>query len=87
MFSERYKEIPDNIRTVLGDFWVAIANTKQNITYSIGQRINQLGKVVETRNFTAQYNDTPLGITLVKEYKGKLYVGSLDQNFIGVFGV
>ncbi|KAG5618399.1 hypothetical protein H5410_018223 [Solanum commersonii] len=78
--------IPDNIRrTVLGDFWEAIANTKQNITYSIGQRINQLGKVVKTRHFTAQCNDTPLGITLVKEYKGKLYVGSLDQNFIGVY--
>ncbi|XP_055825426.1 protein STRICTOSIDINE SYNTHASE-LIKE 11-like [Solanum dulcamara] len=77
--------IPDNIRTALGDFGVAIANTKQNTTYSIGQRINQLGKIVETRNFTAQYNDTPLGLTLVQEYKGKLYIGSLDQNFIGVY--
>ncbi|XP_049367298.1 protein STRICTOSIDINE SYNTHASE-LIKE 10-like [Solanum verrucosum] len=47
----KFEGIPDNIRrTVLGDFWEAIANTKQNITYSIGQRINQLGKVVETRH-------------------------------------
>ncbi|KAJ8553761.1 hypothetical protein K7X08_024439 [Anisodus acutangulus] len=79
------KGIPDNIRrTVLGDFWVAIANTKQNTTFSIGQRINKFGKIVETRNFTAQY-DTPIGITSVQEYKCRLYVGSLDQNFIGVY--
>ncbi|XP_006345201.1 protein STRICTOSIDINE SYNTHASE-LIKE 11-like [Solanum tuberosum] len=79
--------IPDNIkRTVLGDFWVAISNTKQRTTFSLGQRINRFGKVVETCNFTAQYK-SPNGITEVQEYKGKLYVGSLDQNFIGVFGV
>ncbi|KAJ8553762.1 hypothetical protein K7X08_024440 [Anisodus acutangulus] len=79
--------IPDNIkRTVLGDFWVAIANTKQHTTFSIGQRINRFGKVVETRNFTDQFN-TPNGITEVQEYNGKLHVGSLDQNFIGVYRV
>ncbi|XP_059305981.1 protein STRICTOSIDINE SYNTHASE-LIKE 11-like isoform X2 [Lycium ferocissimum] len=79
--------IPDNIkRTVLGDFWVAISNTKQHTTFSIGQRINQFGKVMETRNFTDQYN-TPNGITEVQEHNGRLYVGCLDQNFIGVFRV
>ncbi|XP_060206521.1 protein STRICTOSIDINE SYNTHASE-LIKE 11-like [Lycium barbarum] len=79
--------IPDNIkRTVLGDFWVAISNTKQHTTFSIGQRINQVGKVVEARNFTDQYN-TPNGITEVQEHNGRLYVGCLDQNFIGVFRV
>ncbi|PHT47751.1 hypothetical protein CQW23_11959 [Capsicum baccatum] len=77
----------DNIkRTVLGDFWVAIANTKQHATFSIGQRINQLGEVVETRDFTDQYN-SPNGISEVQEHNDKLYVGSLDQNFIGVFRV
>ncbi|KAK4735450.1 hypothetical protein R3W88_009711 [Solanum pinnatisectum] len=76
--------IPDNIKsTVLGDFWVAISNTKQPTTFSLGQRINRFGKVVETCNFTDQYN-SPNGITEVQEYKGKLYVGSLDQNFVGV---
>ncbi|KAM3318901.1 protein STRICTOSIDINE SYNTHASE-LIKE 10 [Capsicum chacoense] len=80
---------PDNIkRTVSGDFWVAVV--KLNILppfISRGQRLDQLGQVIETRDFTAQYRLSPAGISEVQEYKGKLYVGSLDQNFVGVYNV
>ncbi|PHT47750.1 hypothetical protein CQW23_11958 [Capsicum baccatum] len=82
---------PDNIkRTVSGDFWVAVI--RRNILpfppfTSRGQRLNQLGQVIETRDFTAQYILSPAGISEVQEYKGKLYVGSLDQNFVGVYNV
>ncbi|XP_049367457.1 protein STRICTOSIDINE SYNTHASE-LIKE 10-like [Solanum verrucosum] len=80
---------PDNIkRTVSGDFWVAVVSVKLKLLIiptiiSTGQRMNQSGRVVETRDFTAQYT-SPNGITEVHEYNDKLYIGSLDQNFIGV---
>ncbi|CAN4088299.1 unnamed protein product [Withania somnifera] len=78
---------PDNIkRTVSGDFWVAVVSVKLRIILtivSIGQRMNELGLVVETRDFTDQYRSLN-GITEVQEYKGKLYIGSLDQPFVGV---
>nr|XP_004236089.1 protein STRICTOSIDINE SYNTHASE-LIKE 10-like [Solanum lycopersicum] len=80
---------PDNIkRTVSGDFWVAVVTVKTKVLIiptiiSTGQRINQSGKLVETRDFTAQYMSFN-GITEVQEYNDKLYIGSLDQNFIGV---
>ncbi|KAL3374780.1 hypothetical protein AABB24_006335, partial [Solanum stoloniferum] len=79
---------PDNIkRTVSGDFWVAVVSVKLKVIIptiiSTGQRMNQLGEVVETRDFTAQYKSLN-GITEVQEYNGKLYIGYLDQNFIGV---
>ncbi|MCD7468662.1 hypothetical protein HAX54_007054 [Datura stramonium] len=79
---------PDNIkRTASGDFWVAVVSVKPRLIIiptitSTGQRINQLGEVVETRDFTAQYN-SPNGITEVQEQNDRLYIGSLDQNFIG----
>ncbi|KAH0762673.1 hypothetical protein KY290_018746 [Solanum tuberosum] len=80
---------PDNIkRTVSGNFWVAVVSVKLKLLIiptivSTGQRMNQLGEVVETRDFTAQYKSLN-GITEVQEYNDKLYIGSLDQNFIGV---
>ncbi|TMW87030.1 hypothetical protein EJD97_020514 [Solanum chilense] len=83
---------PDNIkRTVSGDFWVAVVSVRIKLLIiptlnSTGQRINQSGEVVETRDFTAQYMSAN-GITEVQEYNDKLYIGSLDQNFIGVDGV
>ena len=83
---------PDNIkRTVSGDFWVAVVSVRIKLLIiptlnSTGQRINQLGEVVETRDFTAQYTSAN-GITEVQECNDKLYIGSLDQNFIGVDGV
>ncbi|XP_016567602.1 protein STRICTOSIDINE SYNTHASE-LIKE 10 [Capsicum annuum] len=79
---------PDNIkRTVSGDFWVAVVNVNIPTFISRGQRLNQFGQVMETRDFTAQYMLSPAGISEVQEYKGKLYVGSLDQNFVGVYNV
>ncbi|KAM3246739.1 hypothetical protein P3L10_008506 [Capsicum annuum] len=76
---------PDNIKwTISGDFWVAVGSIKIEviipILVSTGERLNQLGEVV------AQYPGIN-GITEVQEHDGKLYVGSLDDNFIGVDGV
>ncbi|TMW87029.1 hypothetical protein EJD97_020513 [Solanum chilense] len=80
---------PDNIkRTELGDFWVAVVSIKLKYLIipaiiSTGQRMNEKGEVVETRDFTAQFKGIN-GITEVQEHNCKLYVGSLDQKFIGV---
>lgn len=45
--------------------------------------MNEKGEVVETRDFTAQFKGIN-GLTEVQEHNCKLYVGSLDQKFIGV---
>ncbi|XP_059305980.1 protein STRICTOSIDINE SYNTHASE-LIKE 12-like isoform X1 [Lycium ferocissimum] len=78
---------PDNIKmTASGDFWVAIVSINKQLIppiSSIGQRINQFGEVEETRDFTDLFK-SPTGITEVHEYKGKLYIGSLVHNFVGL---
>nr|QWX38543.1 strictosidine synthase 2 [Camptotheca acuminata] len=74
---------PDKIRrTIRGDFWVAV--TVQTPTFAlIGQRINGVGTILETITFSPEFNTTL--ITEVKEYKDKLYLGSLYPKFVGVY--
>lgn len=80
---------PDNIkRTSLGDFWVAVAVMQQQpipTTLAIGLRINGLGNIVGSVNVTSQFNGNP--VSEVQEKSGRLYFGSLTENFVGVYGI
>ncbi|KAL3512341.1 hypothetical protein ACH5RR_025058 [Cinchona calisaya] len=80
---------PDNIkRTILGDFWVAVAVMQQQpiqTSSAIGLRFNGFGNVVASVNFTSQFNGNP--ISEVQENFGRLYFGSLTENFVGVYGI
>ncbi|CAN4095359.1 unnamed protein product [Withania somnifera] len=79
---------PDNIkRTNVGDYWVAVNIVNQQSTtpakFAFGQRVNLLGNVFLTLNFTAQFRNS---ISEVQQRSGRLYVGSLEENFVGVYG-
>ncbi|XP_049375460.1 protein STRICTOSIDINE SYNTHASE-LIKE 11-like [Solanum verrucosum] len=80
---------PDNIkRTILGDYFVAVnIVNNQSMTppkFSFAQRINVLGNVIVSLNLSAQYRDS---ISEVQEQFGRLYIGSLKEDFVGVYGV
>lgn len=80
---------PDNIRRTFNsprDFWVAVnveGQTSTSTTVPTGQRINGLGTVLQTVNLEAQYNSTVVGE--VQERLGKLYIGALFVDFVGVY--
>ncbi|KAH0709045.1 hypothetical protein KY284_010472 [Solanum tuberosum] len=80
---------PDNIkRTILGDYFVAVnIVNNQSMTppkFSFAQRINVLGNVMVSLILSAQYRDS---ISEVQEQFGRLYIGSLKEDFVGVYGV
>ncbi|MCE3049242.1 hypothetical protein HAX54_044452 [Datura stramonium] len=80
---------PDNIkRTILGDCWVAVNIVNRQSTtpakFAFGQRINVLGSVIVSLNLTNQF---PNSISEVQEHFGRLYIGSLQENFVGVYVV
>ena len=80
---------PDNIkRTILGDYWVAVnIVNNQSMTppkFSFAQKINVLGNVFVSLNLSTQYRNS---ISEVQEKFGRLYIGSLEEDFVGVYGV
>ncbi|GAA0151340.1 hypothetical protein LIER_10079 [Lithospermum erythrorhizon] len=69
-------------RTQLGDFWMAVnVMMEPSMLVTLGQRVSELGTIVVIVNLTEVYNTSI--VTQVYEYLGSLYIGSLDENFVG----
>ncbi|XVF54526.1 hypothetical protein PTKIN_Ptkin05aG0187700 [Pterospermum kingtungense] len=71
-------------RTDLGRFWIAAAmvNRTQSLV-PVGVRISDVGRVLQTVDFERWYGNEI--IDQVKEFRGKLYESSYQENFIGVY--
>ncbi|CAK9147875.1 unnamed protein product [Ilex paraguariensis] len=84
-----FNENPTKIkRTILGDFWVAedIGDEENEpVTKPQGIRFNAFGGVLETKDFSAQYDHASLHTII--EHNGALYTGSRSAtiDFIGIY--
>ncbi|CAK9147873.1 unnamed protein product [Ilex paraguariensis] len=80
---------PNKIKkTKLGDFWVAEDILEEGltpVTKPQGIRFNAFGEVLETKDFSAQYD--PASLHTIKEYNGALYTGSRSAtiDFVGIY--
>ncbi|CAI9095672.1 OLC1v1031671C1 [Oldenlandia corymbosa var. corymbosa] len=76
---------PDNIknckRRFLGGVRVSKPETVE-IVEAIGMMFNGVGRILETLNFTSEYNGRM--VEEVQEFSSKLYLAAASSNFVGV---